>query len=1712
MRTTRMRTIRRGIAAVVATTLAAAALSVTAPLAANAAANTIDNPSFETGDLTGWTVASGSAFSDANVSDATDWGWGCCFNPDGTYHLWGAASGGDAPTGTLRSSDFTLGGIGEISFLIGGGNDIDNLYVALRRSSDDTEIRRATNTAFADSESLSRVVWDVSDEIGENLYLEVVDNASGGWGHINLDDVRTYAESSITAVTNPGFETGDLSGWSVVSGDAFTDAHVSSAIDWGWGGPFDQDGTYHLWGAATGGDAPVGELRSSTFTLTGTGTIEFLIGGGNDIDNLFVALHRASDGAELLRATNTAFADSEGYSLVRWNAAAHLGHDLYFSIVDTATGGWGHINVDAFDTNVEVLGYEFDNADFESGKLDGWSAEGEAFTPSHVSDAATTPDGKRFDAEGAYHLWGGALGSDEATGTLTSPRFRIGGRAEVQLLLGGSVDDDVYAVVVSDEGSEIARATVPAASDTYQPVTIDLADHHGEVVRLRLVDASIDGHLNADAVRTLVNDPMHWSFDEGTGVTADGGATAADPIEYVFNDAAFKPDSEPLWTGGVAGGALLFDGYSTVIERKGAATLTPSSTLSIEAWVAPRSYEWGDLGQASAIVNQHDAKAKTGYLLGMYRHGEWGVELGDGVNWHTLRAGDDAILPTYQWSHVAATYQASTGTMTLYLNGEPVAEKNIGEGTRILAADAKPLLIGRHNNAAVINGAFRANMWNGAIDELTVTDAALTAADIAADAEAGAGAGAPEIAPARDRFDGDRYRPQYHFLPPEHWMNEPHAPVYYDGKYHIFYQHNPQGPYWHQIHWGHAISDDMVHWEDLPVAIAPTEPVTPDGVWSGSATLDADGKPVLFYTAGNDSQVPNQATGLAWPVDGAENSDLTEWTLEPTPVTAQAPDLASPVGTPWFGQFRDPFVWKETADDGEPIWYQIVGSGILDGDTRVGGTALLYTSRDLVNWEYRNPLFIGDAQKYPKTGQVWELPVLLPVGTVDGVEKHVLVVNPWFDGYNINTAKNTYYWVGEWDRDTFSFVPDHEEPRMWDYGEHFTGPSGMVDPDGRSILFTITQDGRSETDHYNAGWAHSMGLPVALSALPSGDVGLEPIEELESLRSTKVVDLKNTTVAKANATLDAKHDSLTDLLEVELELQIKDKGAAAGLEVRRSADGTERTILTVDRSAASLTVDRTFSSLDPDARKGGNSGEFVVGPNGKVTMRVYVDRSVIEAFVDGRKSLTTRVYPTLADAVGLRIVGDAKVQVKSLRVWNLDGAFGPVVAPHFDDDPVTTGAGLPNGDFATCDFTDWTVVEGDAFSDATVTDADDWGWGGTFRQANAWGSEDRCHLWGFDEAVGDGATGTLRSATVTLGGDGQVDLLTAGGYDPDNLYVAAVRAADGAVLAKVSGNEQEPLRAQYQRRGMNLSAHVGEEIYLKVVDRATGGWGHISVDDINVPTVEVDRSAPVAQIVATPEAPDGTAEWHVSPVTLAVEATDDIDAEPQLQISIDGGEYTDYAAPITVESDGEHTFTAIAIDAAGNASETATWTGRLDQAAPTVTARASLPLRELTLAAKDTGSGVASIEYALITRPGQRPAEWTTYSVPVPFPDRGTLIAYRATDVAGNTADVSEFDAGKVKPVKTTTTAKASTWIAAGGRSVTYIVDVRARDGEAPVGTVEVRDGHDLLTTVELTADQQGRAQLVLPPLRRGMHLLTARFTGSGFTASISPPSIVVVF
>ncbi|ADO56682.1 GH32 C-terminal domain-containing protein [Paenibacillus polymyxa] len=746
---------------------------------------------------------------------------------------------------------------------------------------------------------------------------------------------------------------------------------------------------------------------------------------------------------------------------------------------------------------------------------------------------------------------------------------------------------------------------------------------------------------------------MYWAFNEGTGTSAlESVSQVQDNIQYVFNQAEFTQPCPPRWRQGVIGNGLLFDGYSTYIAHsfdEGNQNTEPEyrSALSIGVWVAPRSYEWGDDGKLSAIVNRYNLDRKQGYLLGMFRHGSWSFQVGlEGGDWKELWSPDGHELPKNAWSYVNAVFDGNQGEIKLYLNGSEIASAAVPRGSRLAEAAETDLLIGKNNHSSLLAEVFSLHMFSGIIDELKIYNRALSAEEVAASYRHVLDTFHEGIRPQLNydeiKLDRtplllDRHRPQYHVSPPAHWMNEPHAPIYFDGQYHLFYQHNPQGPFFHQIHWGHWVSQDLVHWRDLPVALAPEkDQLAPDGIWSGSATYDADGLPVLFFTAGNDSASPNQSVALArstYTLDG--NPDLVQWVKHPEPLIVQKKGMGA------FGDFRDPFVWKD--DDG---WYALVGSGIE------GGAALAFASQDMLNWTYKGPFFKADIQKFPYLGPIWELPVLLPLGRDKlGVNKHLLLVSPVGKGADVEV----FYWIGQLDKQNLSFIPDQEKPQLIDVGDfHFTGPSGMVDPKtGRNIVFTIAQGDRTSEMEYKSGWAHNGGLPLSVYLRDDGRLGIEPIQELQSLRGPKRLSLRDQSLAETNVQLRNVHG---DMLEIQLELE---PGSAKkfGVKVRCTPDGEEETLLYYDWNQTMLLVDRSKTTLHPGEKCGGVQGGKLELLGENLKLHIYLDRSMVEAYANGLKSLTTRVYPSRMDALGLEIWGDGEPFVKSLDIWDMQSIW-----------------------------------------------------------------------------------------------------------------------------------------------------------------------------------------------------------------------------------------------------------------------------------------------------------------------------------------------------------------------------------------------------------------------------------------------------------------------
>lgn len=1449
----------------------------------------IQNPGFETGDMTGWTVVKGEAFGPNSVSDETTW-WAeeIPYNQEGKYHLNGWKYD-EASIGVLRSSTFELGGSGWISFKLGGGKNPSKSYVNIVEAGTGQVIARYSNSAFADvgfpdpaqGMRLANMVQykaNLSEHLGKKLYVEIIDNATTDWGvifadaffmHHELEPVEGIVATDIKPdfnryqIQNPGFESGDLSGWTVEEGEAFGPNSVSDETTW-WAEeiPYNQEGAYHLngWKYA---ESATGMLRSSTFELGGTGWITFRLGGGKHTDQVYVSVIEADTGNLIARYGNSEFNESgfpdpaQGLRLanmVQYKAdlSPHIGKKLYLEIVDHATSDWGLIFADAFHTFHEIvpeegvmadniIPTEITNAGFETGNFDGWTVEGKAF---QVTDE--TQSGK----EGNFY----AKSSLEGQGSITSNAFTLQGTGTINFTIIDIVNpEDAYVALYEANSNTLLMKTGDVR--TNEKISWRVQEHYNKKLCVKVVDQSNQASIAVDAFQVHnTGNIFYMNLDEGAGKKVlEKARDLEHDVNYVFNNARYMNSKDPRWTPrGVKGGALLFDGYSNYIEVNAKDTVPVKDALSIEAWVAPRSYEWGDGNKLSAIVNQSDQDKAEGFALGMYRHGTWSMQVGIGGKWIQVWVKDHP-LEKYKWNYVAATFDKKDGEIKLYLNGEEVASQATPANIPITPS-TESLIIGKNNKPVELAGLFSFNMFSGLIDEVKLHNRALTNEEILAEYESVKelhGGSVPDI-PNGDIdedpsvFDGDQHRPQYHAMPPQNWMNEAHAPIYYNGKYHLFYQHNPQGPYWHQIHWGHWVSDDMVHWEHVRPALAPEAGnLDPDGVWSGSATYDRNGNPVLFYTAGNDSESPNQRTAIATPAD-VTDPYLEQWVKYPHPVTEQN-------GIGIHNEFRDPFVWYDQEVD---KWYQLVTSGLQDFSS---GTALVYVSDDMYNWEYKGPLYVSNRSLYPELGTVWELPVLLPLGKDSkGKQKHIFMINPHEKPEHVPPANDVqrdvevFYWIGTWDRDNFKFIPDQEAPSKLDVGDgYLTAESGLVTPDGRTVVFSMVQNVRTPQAEYQSGWAHNLALPVSLSLDEDDQLRIEPIQELQSLRGKKLVDFSEKNMADANQLIG---NVKGDMLEIVMEMDPRE-AQKFGIKVRRSDNGQEETLIYYDKTNGTFNVDRTKSSIDPDVRVDGVQGGYVDLDGENLKLHIFLDRSVIEAFANYKKKLTTRVYVGRYDSLGLQIWADNDITVKSMEVWEMDALTGEPAAPvyvpdNWDRSAYTDTTDLPNHDFATGDLTGW-ITEGDAFQDDHVTDTEFFWDTIYFNPSHK--IPGGYHLWGFNEqAGGDSLTGTLRSQNFVLGGNGKIDFLISGGRDIDRLYVALVRTSDGKELFKETATNYE----EYQRKIWDASDYIGEELFIKVVDQSTGGFGHINVDDFNVP-VQVNKEN-VSNDPVTPAPPVNT--------------------------------------------------------------------------------------------------------------------------------------------------------------------------------------------------------------------------------------------------------------
>ena len=449
-----------------------------------------------------------------------------------------------------------------------------------------------------------------------------------------------------------------------------------------------------------------------------------------------------------------------------------------------------------------------------------------------------------------------------------------------------------------------------------------------------------------------------------------------------------------------------------------------------------------------------------------------------------------------------------------------------------------------------------------------------------------------------DTFDTgnrEKFRPTYHFSPLYGWMNDPNGMVYKDGEYHLFYQHNPYGSKWGNMHWGHAISKDLINWEHRPDAITPDALGT---IFSGSAVVDTDntagfgaGAIVAIYTQNSDRQVQS----IAYSTDNGRS--FTKYENNPV-LTSDARD------------FRDPKVFwhKETQR-----WIMLLA---------VGQEMQIFSSSNLKDWAFESSFGEGQGAH----GGVWECPDLFEL-PVDGTneKKWVLLCNLNPGGPFGGSA--TQYFVG-----TFNgkeFVNESPSKTKWmDWGkDHYATVTWSDAPDNRRIAIAWMSNWQYANDVSTSQYRSPNSVPRDLSLFTvDGETYLQsaPSPELLKLR-----DISKKRSFKVNGTRTIKDMIAGNEGAYEIELTIENQHADVigfrlyndkGEEVDMQYDMKEKIFSMDRRKSGDVGFNENFPMLTWTAIESGKD---------ELKLRLFVDKSSVEAFGDGgRFVMTNQVFPS----------------------------------------------------------------------------------------------------------------------------------------------------------------------------------------------------------------------------------------------------------------------------------------------------------------------------------------------------------------------------------------------------------------------------------------------------------------------------------------------------
>jgi len=454
---------------------------------------------------------------------------------------------------------------------------------------------------------------------------------------------------------------------------------------------------------------------------------------------------------------------------------------------------------------------------------------------------------------------------------------------------------------------------------------------------------------------------------------------------------------------------------------------------------------------------------------------------------------------------------------------------------------------------------------------------------------------------SREKLSGDPYRPVYHYVNPEGNLNDPNGLCFWQGKWHLFYQSYP--PEDTRQHWGHAVSDDMLHWRDLPLAIYPNPEMK---VYSGSAFVEDDRVIAMYQGVGQGVMMAVSSDPLLLNWEKSTDNPVI-------PLAKEGEKLPYHIG--------DPFIWKK-----EDYYYAVTGGTRLKKNGNSTRAEYLHRSKDLAHWEYMHPFLENDLYGESHDGSC---PYFWPIG-----DKHIMM--------HFSHKAGGKYMIGDYDKERDKFIVG----KSGNFNFGAVSPGGVhapsAFPDGKGGVVAIFNMNVAKP---TKGWDHIMTLPRQLNLDKKGELVQKPYESLKSLhkwnerQTVKPMQLP----ANQEVVFENVHGNA---MEVQAVIEVSGSSMIE-MKVLRSHDSEEYTRIAFFANRgingqSIITLDNSHSSILHDVTcRPPESAPVNIGSE-PLKLRVFIDKSIVEVFVNDKQVVALRVYPGRNDSVGVSLQSRGK--------------------------------------------------------------------------------------------------------------------------------------------------------------------------------------------------------------------------------------------------------------------------------------------------------------------------------------------------------------------------------------------------------------------------------------------------------------------------------------